>query len=274
MARSCVQLIVACVLMVLLVSGHAVAQKPDEGKESLEGFWSGSWGGGQRDGVVFQPVLAEMVIRGDRIETAGVRNAGRLSGTVTIDARQRRLRMTPARERDDGPEPKTLEFSYELQKDTLTLTDSEKVPMSFRRIRIQPNPLANVQVELVAAEGINDSGDLLLVEYSELHVGTSVSWHPHHRALKTRQAAVFVVADDDVKQISVNEARRFIREPAPAAVVYRPENREPGFRSGQLWKELVPSMPESEAVRRTFARALRPGTLVFVLSATENVPVA
>jgi hypothetical protein len=266
-------LIVTCVLAVVFVPGNAVAQKSEAGKESLEGFWSGSWGGGRRDEVVFQPVLAEMVIRGDRIETAGVRNVGRLSGTVKIDTRERRMRVTPARDREDAPEPTALEFSYELQKDTLTLTDRDKVPIFFKRVRIQSNPLANLQVELVAAEGINDSGDLLLVEYSELHVGESVSYLPVHRALKTRQATVFVVADDDVKRITVNEARRYIRDPVPAAVIYRPENREPGFRSGQLWKELVPSMPESEAVQRTFGRALRPGTLVFVLSAGENAPV-
>ena len=266
-------LIVTCVLAVAFVPDNADAQKPEARKESLEGLWSGAWGGGERDGVVFQPVLAEMVIRADRIETAGVRSAGRVSGTVTIDARQRRLRVTPAREREDAPEPKALEFSYELQKDTLTLTDIDKVSMVFTRVRVQPNPLANVQVELVTAEGINDSGDLLLVEYSELHVKESVSWLPVHRVLRTRQAAVFVVEDADVKKITVNEARDSIRDPALAAVVYRPENREPGFRSGQLWKELLPSMPESEAVRRTFGRALRPGTLVFVLSASENAPV-
>jgi hypothetical protein len=265
-------LIVTCVLVVAFVPSRADAQKPEAGKESLEGFWSGSWGGGQRDDVVFQPVLAEIVIRGDRIETAGVRNAGRLSGTVTIDAPQRRLRMT-AKEREDAPEPKPLEFGYELEKDTLTLTDIDKVSMVFKRVRVESNPLANVQIELVTAEGINDSGALLLVEYSELHVKDSVSYLPVRRVLRTTQAAVFVVEVADVKRITVNEARTYIRDPVPAAVLYRPENREPGFRSGQLWKELLPAMPESEAVRRTLGRALRPGTLVFVLSASENAPV-
>jgi hypothetical protein len=31
--------------------------------------------------------------------------------------------------------------------------------------------------------------------------------------------------------------------------------------------------PDSDAVVQTFARLLKPGTLIFVLSARENVPV-
>jgi hypothetical protein len=32
--------------------------------KAITGLWSGAWGGGGRDGVVFQPVIAELFING------------------------------------------------------------------------------------------------------------------------------------------------------------------------------------------------------------------
>ena len=39
--------------------------------EVLDGDWYGSWGGGEQDGVVFQPVVAELLIEGDHVELSG-----------------------------------------------------------------------------------------------------------------------------------------------------------------------------------------------------------
>src|SRR5262245_27696730 len=63
--------------------------------KSIQGIWSGSWGGGDRGGVVFQPVLAEMVIHGEEVELTGFRNAAHLRGTVRIDPATKRLWFKP-----------------------------------------------------------------------------------------------------------------------------------------------------------------------------------
>jgi hypothetical protein len=71
--------------------GDVAAQDPTGGAKALEGLWSGSWGGGERDGVVFQPVNAELVIQGDHVELYGFHNVSRLSGTVRFDAAAKKL---------------------------------------------------------------------------------------------------------------------------------------------------------------------------------------
>ena len=42
--------------------------------------------------------------------------------------------------------------------------------------------------------------------------------------------------------------------------------------SSELLQDLGSPMPDSEAVRQTLSRLLRPGTLVFVLPASESIP--
>ena len=53
--------------------------KESEKSNPLDGLWSGSWGGGIVDGTVFQPVLADMHVQGDRMEVSGFRAAKRLA---------------------------------------------------------------------------------------------------------------------------------------------------------------------------------------------------
>jgi hypothetical protein len=68
-------------MTVLLLAGTAFAddapQNLGDAPAGLQGLWAGSWGGGQRDGVVFQPVLAEMVVHEGKIEISGFRTAPR-----------------------------------------------------------------------------------------------------------------------------------------------------------------------------------------------------
>jgi len=120
----------------LLFVGLSFADEPPTRKsvddaKSIEGLWSGSWGGGGRDGVVFQPVLAEMVIQGDKVELWGFRNANRFSGTVRVDTTARQLRMAP--KDSDLPATKTLDYTYEIKGDKLTLIDSDKTSVQFQK---------------------------------------------------------------------------------------------------------------------------------------------
>lgn len=87
---------VAVCLVCVLCFDEASAQDAAGAAPEIEGLWSGFWGGGARDGVVFQPVLTELFIKGDQIEMQGFRNVSRLAGTVRFDAGGKRMRITPA----------------------------------------------------------------------------------------------------------------------------------------------------------------------------------
>jgi hypothetical protein len=265
----------AACLVVVAYPGDAAPQEHAKDSKAIEGLWSGFWGGGAADGVVFQPVIAELFIKGDHAELHGFRNVGRLAGTVRLDAGAKRLRITPAAEAGGLPAPKAVEYAYEIKADTLTLTDADKFSVSLKRHRVAQDPLANAQVDLVAATGINDAGDLLVTEFTALRAGRAGAtyFQPENRSLKTRQATVLLVQDTGCKEVTVDEARRLIRPSTPVAVTYRDDDRPRPPQLHELWKEMGPPAPDSEAVGQTFSRLLRPGTLVFILSARENVPV-
>jgi len=57
------------------------------------------------------------------------------------------------------------------------------------------DPLANAQVELVAAQRINGSGDLLVTEFTQLQAGRAYAtyFRPQKQSLKTKGATVLVV---------------------------------------------------------------------------------
>lgn len=133
----------------------------------------------------------------------------------------------------------------------------------------------NAAIEFVAATEINDAGDLLVTEFTVLRAGRTGAtyFQPANRSLKTAQATVLLVQDAGLKAVTLDEARRLIRVTTPVAVSYRQEDRPAPHQFHELWKDMGPSPPDSAAVRQTFARMLRPGTLVFILSARENVPL-
>jgi hypothetical protein len=248
-----------------------VAAEDAAGIKALDGLWSGAWGGGERDGVVFQPVVAELLIKGDHVELAGFPNARRLAGTVRFDASAKRMQITPANTR--GEAAKGVTFSYELEGNELKLVDDEKLAISLERRPTAENPPANADVEFVAVSGINEAGDLLVTEYRTLRTGKAgiIVYEPVGRSLKTKQATVLLVQENGLKKISLAEARRLVRDPTLVAISYREEESSPDHLY-ELWKDAGSPAPDSEAVGRTFARMLRPGTLIFILSARENVP--
>lgn len=69
---------VAACLVSGLILNNLAAQDPASVPKSIEGLWSGPWGGGERNGVVFQPVMAELSIKGDQIEMLSLPNVAAL----------------------------------------------------------------------------------------------------------------------------------------------------------------------------------------------------
>lgn len=264
---------VVLLLTSILCAEVAPPAKADGNKTALEGLWSGSWGGGeQREGVVFQPVLAELAVQGDKIEVFGFREVGRLSGTVRVDATTRRLRLTP--KTLDQSTLKPPEYTYELKGNRLTLIDSDKIPIHLERVRTDPNPIANASLELVSADGINDARELQVTMFNSLRAGrpSAIHYQPDNRLLKTTNATVLEVQEAGVKKVTVDEARRLIRKSTPVAITYRNEDDPPPSQNHELWTDLGSPQPDSEVVWKTYSRTLRPGTLIFVLPAREKIP--
>ncbi|MFL5340763.1 MAG: hypothetical protein ACJ8F7_11480 [Gemmataceae bacterium] len=266
-------LAVAACLTVMSSADRATAQQQAPDAKSLEGLWSGAWGGGERNGAVFQPVIAELMIQGDRVEGAGLRTVDRIVGTLRLDPQGKRMRVTPDAAAGQ-PAPKAVEYSYVLKGDLLTLTDGDNVQMGFSRQRIAQDPPANVHVDLVTAAGFNDAGDLLVTEFSVLKAGKAgVIYHrPDDRTRYTKGATVFLVQDAGLKKVTLEEARKLLRPATPVAVAYRADDQPAPAQFNKLWENTGSPPPDGQAVAQTLVRILRPGTLVFILSARENAP--
>jgi hypothetical protein len=281
LAITCGLAVTVVVLSVLLwqagSAGYApppeAVDDPAAAPESLDGLWSGAWGGGERDGVVFQPVIAEAFIRGDHVELAGFPDIGRLEGTVRFDVAARRMHVTPRAETGGEPAPGSIGFAYEINKDDLTLTRGETAIL-LKKVLVATRPLVNAEVELVAATGITDAGELLVTQFAELRAGRTgdIYFRPVDRSLQTGQATIFQAQRAGLKKLSVDQARRLIQKPTPVVIAYR-QIHVSAYQSHELWTELGQPTPDSEAARQTFARIVRPGTLVFILPGRENIPV-
>ncbi|QEH35421.1 hypothetical protein OJF2_39730 [Aquisphaera giovannonii] len=242
--------------------------------KALDGLWSGAWGGGGRNGAVMQPVIAELIVRGDRFELAGFPALGSMSGTVRVDEGARRLVLQPPGD-DRGRAPAPLELSYELRGEALTLRGPGGFPLDLRRVRVAPEPMADVRVELATATGIDAQGRLLATGYTVLRAGRlrEMYHRPYDAPRSTARGYAYLVGEEALGEITMDEARRRIRGETPVVIAYRPDDRPSPRLDGTLWQDAGPAPPDGEAVRRTLAAVLRPGTLVFVLSAADNVPV-
>ncbi|MBS0205348.1 MAG: hypothetical protein JSS49_20785 [Planctomycetes bacterium] len=260
---------VACV-----VAAQDVApQKPLVDVPSLDGLWSGSWGGGQRDGVVFQPVLAEMAVQGELVELRHFRNADRGRGRFQLDQAARRIRISL--EAENKSPPRIVEFQYQWNGDKLTLTDNDQVPVVLSRQPAQKNAHANVAVQLVIANAIKETGDLSITEFSVLQSkGVAVTVHqPVTRSLSTKDSVILQLQETGVKKITLDEARGLLSAATPVVITYRNARNTGAYQSHELWTNLGLALPDSEAALRTYARLLRPGTLIFVLPEEASVPV-
>jgi hypothetical protein len=139
---------------------------------------------------------------------------------------------------------------------------------------VTQQPLANAQLEVVTAIGINGAGDLLVTEYRVLRAGQAggTYYQPQERALKTTQATVLLAQEAEFKKVTVDEARGRIRKGTPVVVMYRRDERPSPHPSSELLKDMGSPMPDSEAVQQALSRLVRPGTLVFILPASASVP--
>jgi hypothetical protein len=259
----------------LTTAAYCYPQAGESSKDvqAVQGLWIGSYGGGQRDGVTFQPAIAEMFIQGDQIEVYGY--PSNVAGTFRVDPKAKQLEITASDDAGGKATMKTHSYAYQVKGDELTIIVGGKPSITFRKRDALQAPQANAQVELVTAEEINKAGDLLVTEFSELEAGRvrATYFEPRRRTLKTQQATVLVVQKTGCKKISLAEARDLIRRPMPVVVTYRQDDRRPPEDWRHLSKETGPAAPDGAAVGRTFSGLLQPGTLVFVLSAKENVPV-
>ncbi len=257
------------------VNSASAQAAPEKAPTSeLEGFWSGSWGGGMRGETVFQPVLAELLVEGDRVEMLGFRSAGRLSGTLRVDPAAKQVRITPTPPPGERSAAQSLIFSYKLQGQELTLRDRDDVPVTLHRQPLAKRPAANVPLELVATEGLDDAGNLLVTRFTVLRGGpTNAVYHqPAPATLNTRDAVVLLVLESSLKRLTVEEARPLIRKSLPVAVAYRANPASALGMLPALLQNRGEASPEGEAASQTLLHTLRPGTLVFVLPAEERLP--
>jgi hypothetical protein len=243
---------------------------------SIDGLWAGSWGGGSRpDGTVMQPVMAEMFIKQDHVEVAGFPGILKLHGSLQVDRAAKQLHIWPAAEPGEKSPPKTIDFSFELNGDSLTLHVGDNPAITFLRQQMSQTAAVNIAVELIVADELKESGDLVVKEYVKLRVGSigATYFEPAPRTLKTKRATILIVGDSECKKVSLCEARSRFKRSNPVAVGNRLDNRPQPNQLYQLWSESGAPSPDDEAAYQTLAKTLRPGTLIFVLDAAENVPL-
>jgi hypothetical protein len=268
--------IAACLASVSCLDGR-LAGAADDDPRVLDGLWTGSWGLMiDADGTVHQPVVAELLVNGDHVEMAGFPDVNRLAGTIRIDVAGKKVSIVPAAKTTDQS-GKGIAYSYRLEGDKLVLEGAGKRSIELTRQAAAEVPLANADVEFVVATGFNDAGDLLVSKFRELRGRRADDrfLQPSDEKLKTKRAMIFVTEDAGLKKIALDDARRLIKQPTPVVIAYRHD--EPAAVEPNplyvLWKDGGSSSPDSEAVGRIISRTVRPGTLVFVLSAEENAPV-
>ncbi|HEV3344502.1 MAG TPA: hypothetical protein VG125_29265 [Pirellulales bacterium] len=248
-------------------------EQPSGAPNAIDGLWQAWWGGGiGADGVGRQPVLGEFFVRGDRLEVRHLPNLGSLSGSIRADAREKRIRITRKAAVADQP-PEVLNFAYEIKDDKLTLIDNGKILIALVRCRMEQDPLAHTQVEIVAATGIDEAGELLVTEFTALkgEAADVPYFRPHEGRRELKEATVLLVQKAGLKSISAGEARALIDGPTPVVIAHRYDDR-PLPAASEIFSEVGPAQPDSDAVLKTLSRVLRPGTLIFILPKQVTLP--
>lgn len=247
----------------------------DDDLVTVQGLWEGAWGGGQRNGVVFQPVIARLAIHGNRAEWWDLPQAENGQGTINLskDAKGKTLRLTSAVKPNGPAQGDAVDFSYLVNGTKLTLAVGEGRECSFTRIAVASPPLANVAVEFVMAEEIDKSGNLRITRLRSRHVASlKVDYfEPQSLNYSTNDASVFRVEKRELKKMTVDQARQLLSKPTPVVLTFRqntskppqPEERGQGQPSAQS---------DCEPGLAMFKSLLAEGTLVFVLPPEQRVP--
>lgn len=264
--------IVAC----LANAAHAEDAKPSKNTSAIQGLWHGFWGGGEADGVIMQPAMAELFVEGDIVRMRGFPKVGSVDGKLRIDERKNKIAIAPQSKAAGRPAAKALEYTFDLKGDRLTLSGADQAAVTLERKRLQREAFPRIKVDFVAATGIDETGDLIVTDYTPLEAAEPLAatyFRACESKLKTKEAAVFLVQKEGLKKVSLSEARAALREPKLVAITYRQDIPEPPvLPSGELFKDSGPIQPDSDAGLKTLARLLRPPLLLFVLSEFENRP--
>ena len=103
-SRLCIVAAAACLVSVSSFARLAADDAAGDPK-ALDGLWAGSWGLRiEPDGVVHQPVMAELMIKGDHVEMlAFPTGMEHLTGSIRTDARAGKFASRPRSPRAARP---------------------------------------------------------------------------------------------------------------------------------------------------------------------------
>lgn len=269
-------------LLGICVASVAMADDPqakpvDAELAAIQGLWEGSWGGGNRNGVIFQPVIAKLAIHGNRVEWWGLPQTGDGLGTIRLsrDDKSKTLRLTAAVKPGDASPGEVTQFSYAVKEDSLTLAVGEARECSFSRVAVSSPPRASVAVELVIAEGINDSGNLQIMRTRSRHVASlnAEYFEPERLNYSINDASIFRLEKRELKKLTVDQVRPLLQKPTPVALSFRHSRELPLQRPDERTRHLGAAQPDSEPGLAMLKSLLADGTLVFVLP-PEQVPAS
>ena len=243
---------------------------------AVRGLWEGTWGGGQRNGVIFPPVIATLAIHGNRAVWWGLPQTSDDRGSIGFseEAKGKTLRLIPGDKPDGQARKDVVSFSYALKGDELTLAVGEAHECSLARKAVPAPPLANVAVEFVTAEGLSESGDLRVTRFRSRHVASlrAEYFEPQPLIHSTKDASIYRVEKQQLKKTTVDQARQILKQPMPVVVTHRQKSELPPRRPEEQGQDQATAPPDSEPVLAMLKSLLGEGTLVFVLP-PERPPV-
>ncbi len=264
-----------CVASVVMADDPQ-AKPVDVELAAIQGLWEGSWGGGNRNGVIFQPVTAKLAIHGNRVEWWGLPQTGDGSGTIRLsrDDKGKTLRLTTAVKPGDASQGEVTQFSYAVKADSLKLAVGEDRECSLSRIAVSSAPRASVAVEFVITEGINDSGNLQILRTRSRHVASlnAEYFEPERLNYSIKDASIFRLEKQELKKLTVDQARPLLQKPTPVVLSFRHIRELPPQRPEELARHLGPAQPDSEPGLGMLKSLLADGTLVFVLPPEQFPP--
>lgn len=271
MGRLFFQLIMLLVLFSTSFGDDSDPNLERQDVKRLEGIWAGSWGGGESDGRILQPVLAKMVLGDGKIELAGFPGVGQAWGLVRVDAAAKAIKITTAK--TELSASKVLEYRYRFTDQTLEITDGQNPSLTLIKRQLERNPSVDIRIELMSADGINEQGDLMVTQFTELKFGRFARTdHESSRlTLKTKGGEVFLVENTEMKKLSIDVARKQLKPATVVGVAFQVQRGPMAVPGIAEEVRLGPPRPEGEAGLKTIAKALRPGTFVFILPSQSLV---
>lgn len=252
---------------------RAARELPEsESPTVLDGLWSGSWGGGESGGVVYQPVVAHLAFEGTVVDLENFPGMQSLNGSFVFNRDRQTVALSARGSAESEPPEHIITLQYLPDRDVLSLAGAAGRSLVLHRETATGAVPGNLQLELLEATGINERGDLQVNDVAR--VSHRVFQKAHYRRLPRvvalAEATIVRVNGSDVSEVGIETARQQLVQPQPVALMFRVEGelREPAA-PGQTAAQL-PSV--DEAVRSMLSRSLAPGTLVFLLPPQARIP--